>query len=203
VGWKVSEEDVRFTCAGGGDWDASIKATTPMRRVFDVNNRASAWDVYTDMVRLGVFSLSDISFRIEINDPDKGPIFSTISFDRLPRPPLRLEGSTVSRDGENLRVAFRKMLRPEALPAYSERDYKIELDFLSAQNGRFRKAKRADGEGKPQAFLWDHRQSVDPLAKGTWVRLVVTRRNDPQSVGFALFRIHLKPGHPFFSDEEY
>jgi hypothetical protein len=203
VGWKVSEDDVRFRCAAQGRWDESLTATTPLKRVFDVNHRACAWDVYHDMVRLGVFNLDDIALRIDINDPDKGEFYSVIGFDRLPRPPLRLEETTVEVRGSKLAFAFSRLGRPASLPVYSVKDYKIEADYLSPETGKFLAARRAAGKLEPGVFLWYRKQSLDPVRSGTWVRLLVSLRNNPQMVGFALFRVRLEEDHPFFEDEEY
>ena len=202
VGWRVSEDDVTFRCAPRGAWDRAVRATTPMKRIFNVNNRACAWDVYSDLVRLNVFRLEDIVFRIDIRDPEKGPFYSVIGFDRLPKPPLRLEGTSVRLQGSSLSFRFRKLIRSATLPPYSLGDYKVDAEFLDARTGKFRAARRARGGEKPGAFAWDRKHSYDAVRRGTWVRLLVSRRNDPEVVGFALFRVKLAPDHAFFQKEE-
>jgi len=201
VSWKVSEEDVRFACFARKD-GRTIGATTPMKRVFDVNHRAVAWDVYADLTRLGVFELSDVGFRIDIRDPDQGSFSSVVSFDRLPLPPLRLEGTKVNLSGSSLSFSFQRMTRASSQPAYSVRDYKIEAEYFCPHTQRFRSAQPASGGEKPRRFIWKRRQSMDAVKAGTWVRLIVTRRNQPGTVGLALFHVTLKPDHSFFDDDE-
>ncbi len=201
VGWKVSEEDVKFSAAEAGKPDKSIPATTPMKRVFDVNNRACAWDVFSDMVALDVFSLDQISFRIDLRDPDKGSFYSMISFDRLPKPPLRIEETAVSVKNGCMAFSFRKMARDSSLPAFSTNEYRIDAEFICPVSGKFRAAARAQVEPGPGEFVWDRNQSMDAVKKGTWVLVIVSRRNNPQTVGFAIFRVKLEPDHAFYSDD--
>ncbi|MHC5078578.1 MAG: hypothetical protein ACYTHN_06145 [Planctomycetota bacterium] len=205
VDWQIPEKDVQYEFsvetpeARAPEWE---KASVPKREVIDVNRRAFAWDVARDMAQAGIQDPRRLHLRLVIQDRKTGRIVREVSLVDLPPPPIMPVKPTMGLKKGALTFSFGGLNLPPGAPPFSQQNYKIEAQYIDPVTTHFKPVRSDRRLNDEDVLAWARDQSMKAVKQGTWVKLVITLRNNSRITGFALFEVDLEKDHSFFTGEE-